>query len=282
MLHQPFKNTQSMIFLRYFILCIGVLVALNNMIVGQNANDRLKDIRFIATADNTSQYYVELLPERFDNKNEYDIIIGLHGHGADRWQFATDKRSECIAFRNFAANYQMIAISPDYRARTSWMGPAAEKDMIQIISELKRRHRVNRVFLIGGSMDGASALTFAALHPELIDGAVAMNGHANHFEFEHFQEAISASFGGNKKTVPEEYKKRSPEYWPEKLTMPVAFTVGRKDTIVPPASVIRLAKVLQTFERSVLLNVDEAGGHETNYKDAYNAMEFILKKVKAK
>ena len=58
--------------------------------------------------------------------------------------------------------------------------------------------------------------------------------------------------------------------------MPVAFTVGRKDTIVPPASVIRLAKVLQTFERSVLLNVDEAGGHETNYEDAYNAMEFIL------
>lgn len=72
-----------------------------------------------------------------------------------------------------------------------------------------------------------------------------------------------------------EYKKRSAEYWPEKLTMPIAFTVGKQDSVVPPESVIRLARVLQILGRPILLNVDKTGGHETGYKDAYDAMTFM-------
>lgn len=269
-----------MLLFRY-ILWVYLLFASANKIAGQNADDRLKDIRFIA-ADSTSQHYVELLPQGFDHKKGYDIIIGLHGHGSDRWQFAKDKRPECAAFRDFAAAHHMIAISPDYRARTSWMGPAAEDDLLQIIGALKKKYHIHRVFLAGGSMGGTAALTFAALHPLLIDGVVSMNGLANHFEFERFQDAIAASFGGSKQTIPEEYKKRSAAYWPENLTMPIAFTAGKEDTIVPPASIIRLAKVLQILGRCVLLNVDETGGHETSYKDAYNAMQFMLAQCRQK
>lgn len=264
-----------MLLFRY-ILWACVLFTFANKIAAQSVNERMKDIRFMAAIDNTLQYYVELLPEGFDHKKAYDVMIGLHGHGADRWQFAKDKRPECAAFRDFAAAHQMIAISPDYRARTSWMGPAAEKDLLQIINTLKKKYRIHRFFLVGGSMGGTAALTFAAIHPRLIAGVVSMNGLANHFEFERFQDAIAVSFGGSKQTIPEEYKKRSAEYWPEKLTMPIAFTAGREDITVPPASVIRLAKVLQTLGRCVLLNVDETGGHETHYQDAYKAMEFML------
>lgn len=242
----------------------------------QKVTGTLNDVRFIAVLDQSEQYYVEILPPSFDPKKQYDVFIGLHGHGSDRWQFAKDKRDECAAFRDFSAAHQMIAISPDYRARTSWMGPAAEKDLLQIITELKEKYRVRRVFLTGGSMGGTAALSFAALHPEVIDGVVSMNGLANHFEYNQFQEAIAASFGGSKQAVPEEYKKRSAEYWPEKLTMSIAFTVGRLDAIVPPESVIRLAKVLQVLGRDILLIIDETGKHETRYKDAYEAMEFML------
>jgi len=49
--------------------------------------------------------------------------------------------------------------------------------------------------------------TFSALHPELIDGVVAMNGMANHFEYGKFQEAIAELFGGRKQLIPQEYKK---------------------------------------------------------------------------
>lgn len=241
----------------------------------QDMPGRMKDVAFVSESDQTVQHYVEILPEGFDKEMKYDLLIGLHGHGSDRWQFAKDLRGECSSFRDFAAQHQMIAISPDYRAKTSWMGPAAEGDMVQIIQELRQKYRVGRIFIVGGSMGGTAALTFAAIHPGLINGVVSMNGLANHFEYGKFQDAIAASFGGDKQTIPMEYKKRSAEYWPEKLTMPIAFTVGKQDTVVPPESVIRLARVLQILGRPILLNVDKTGGHETGYNDAYDAMTFM-------
>jgi len=214
-----------------------------------------RDVSLRAEADGTEQFYMEMLPAGFDPHREYDTIIGLHGHGADRKQFASDPRPECAAFRAFAASHGMIAVTPDYRAPTSWMGPKAEADLVQLVGALKSRYRVRRLFLVGGSMGGASALTFAVLHPDLVDGVTAMNGHANHLEFAGFQDAIAESFGGSKDTIPEEYRKRSAEYWPEVLTMPIAFTVG-SDVINRPQ-----------------------GGHATNVDDAMAAMAFMLAQV---
>jgi len=147
----------------------------------------------------------------------------------------------------------MLFVSPDYRKTTSWMGPKAEADLVQIIDELKARFRIGKVILCGGSMGGSSALTFAAMHPERIDGVASMNGTANHLEYENFQDAIAESFGGTKAKIPQEYKKRSAEYWPERLTMPVGISVGGKDDVVPPGSVIRLAGILKKLQPNVLL-----------------------------
>jgi pimeloyl-ACP methyl ester carboxylesterase len=237
-----------------------------------------KDVAFKAELDGTEQFYMEMLPDKFNQNKKYDIVIGLHGHGSDRKQFATDGRPECSSFRAFAEKHGMIAVTPDYRAKTSWMGPKAEADMVQIISDLKKKYKINLVFIVGASMGGASALTFAALHPDMIDGVTSMNGHANHVEYKQFQDAIAESFGGTKEKIPEEYKKRSAEFWPEKLTMPVAFTVGGNDTSVPPDSAIRLAEVLKKLKRKILVINRPNGGHATSYDDAVEAMEFMLSK----
>lgn len=102
-----------------------------------------------------------------------------------------------------------LLVSPDYRAKTSWMGPKAEADVEQIIGALARTLPVKRVILCGGSMGGTGALTFAALHPHLIDGVVALNGTANLVEYERFLDAIAESYGGTKEDSPDEYRKRS-------------------------------------------------------------------------
>jgi pimeloyl-ACP methyl ester carboxylesterase len=170
----------------------------------------------------------------------------------------------------------MIFVSPDYRANTSWMGPKAEADLVRIIAELKSQYTVGKVFLTGGSMGGSSCLTFAALHPDLADGVASMNGTANHLEYENFQEAIRASFGGTKAEIPLEYKRRSAEYWPERLTMPVGITAGGKDTSVPPHSVLRLADVLKKMKRKVHLIYRPETGHATTYKDAVEIIEFVI------
>ncbi len=231
---------------------------------------------FTAAVDGTTQRYVELLPQPFDAAQTYHVLIVLHGHGSDRWQFVREERGECKGARDLAAKYGMICISPDYRATTSWMGPQAEADMVQLIAELHVRYKVGKVLLHGGSMGGSGALTFTALHPDLIAGVCSLNGTANHLEYRNFQDAIAASFGGTKAQIPQEYKKRSAEYWSEAFTMPVAITAGGLDTLVPPGSVLRLADVLQQMDRKVFLLYREQGGHETNYADTTTALEYVM------
>lgn len=235
-----------------------------------------KDVSFKAEVDGTEQFYMEMLPDDFNQKKIYDLIIGLHGHGSDRKQFAIDGRTECSSFRAFAEKYGMIAVTPDYRAATSWMGPKAEADTVQIISDLKKKYKINRVFIVGASMGGTSVLTFAALHPDIVDGVTSMNGHANHVEYNQFQDAIATSFGGTKDKMRKEYKKRSAEFYAKILTMPIAFTVSDNDTLVPPASTLRLAKDLKKLKRKILVIDRPTGGHSTSYKDAIEAMEFML------
>jgi pimeloyl-ACP methyl ester carboxylesterase len=264
------------------ILYIGIamMILAGNIAAKDKVKNKIKDVFFTASVDGSEQAYCEILPKGFRKSKSYDVIIGLHGHGADRQQFAKDPRGECKAFRDIAKKYKMIAITPDYRARTSWMGPKAETDLLDIIKKLKAEYKVKRVFLIGGSMGGTSSLTFAALHPDLVDGVTSMNGLANHLEYKKFQPAISKSFGGSKKEIPEEYKKRSAEFWPEKFTMPVAITVGGKDKIVPPTSVLRLAEALKKLKIPLLVIDRPEVGHETKYDDAMEAMEFMVEKAK--
>jgi pimeloyl-ACP methyl ester carboxylesterase len=239
------------------------------------------DVVITAKIDGSEQRYVVVMPEGLDAASPHPVLIALHGHGADRWQFVKDRRDECRAARDAAAKARMIFVSPDYRAKTSWMGPAAEADLVQIIDELHHRFRVSKVILSGASMGGTAALTFAVLHPELIDGVVSMNGTANLVEYTQFQDAISASYGGSKQDKPEEYRKRSAELNAGKLSMPIAFTAGGRDTLVPPESVLRLSEVLAKQNRQIRMIHRPLGGHDTNYADATEAFDFVLSRVLA-
>ena len=238
------------------------------------------DLWFTAKVDGTRQYYVEMLPTGSDEKEEHDVLVGLHGHGSDRWQYVREDRGECRGARDFAAAQGMIFVAPDYRAKTSWMGPKAEADMVQLIGLLRERHKVRRVFLTGGSMGGTSVLIFAALHPEMVAGVSSLNGTANMLEYGNFTEAVAESYGGGPEEVRQEYEKRSPELRPERFTMPVAMVVGGKDTAVPPESVRRLAaRMIELGKKDVLLVDREEGGHSTNYEDTVATLEFIVREA---
>jgi pimeloyl-ACP methyl ester carboxylesterase len=242
------------------------------------AEEKALDVSFVSKYDKTTQQYLLKLPDGNKPKPAV-LLIALHGHGSDRHQFMTPSRDETRAALDVARSNRCIYVSPDYRAKTSWMGPAAEADLVQIISKLKKTYKIRKTILCGGSMGGTGALTFAALHPELIDGVVAMNGTANLVQYENFQDAIQASYGGTKQQVFQEYKKRSAEYWPERLTMPMAITLGAKDTLVPPDSALRLGKVLQMLGQPVKVVYREDGGHSTNYSDAMDAFRFVFSAV---
>ena len=276
----PLRNVKKSFMKNTAITMAAMIVTLLMAAACEAQLGQPRDVSFQSTLDRTEQFYMELLPMAFDSNKAHDLIIGLHGHGSTRKQFALDARSECASFREFAGKYGMIAVSPDYRAPTSWMGPEAAADIVQLIKGLKAAYKINRVFLVGGSMGASSALTFAVLYPEQVDGVMAMNGLANHVEYKNFQDAINASFGANGGDVNEEKKKRSAEFHPEQLTMPVAFTVGGKDTSVPGDSVKRLYQKLKSMNRKVLMIEQPNGGHGTTRTDAMEALEFMLANAK--
>lgn len=235
---------------------------------------------FVADYDGSEQKYVQMLPRDFAVDQPVSVMIALHGHGSDRWQFALQPRDECRATRDVAAANSMVFVSPDYRAKTSWMGPAAEADMLQIIGLLQQQFHLKRLILCGGSMGGTAALTFTARHPRLIDGVVSLNGTANLQEFDGFQEAIAESFGGSKSEAAEQYHLRSAELFAEQFTMPLAATTGGIDDVVPPQSVVRLLKRVARENPSVLSIHRHEGGHSTNYEDTTQALEFVISRMK--
>lgn len=261
----------------YSIAAITLALVLASVTIAGAAEPR--DIEFTAKIDGTTQRYVTIEPDGFESGKPVNILIALHGHGSDRWQFVRDGRGECKAARDAAARHGMIFLSPDYRAKTSWMGPKAEADLVQIIGEMKSKYDVRKVIVCGGSMGGTAAMTFAALHPEIVDGVVAFNGTANLLEYDRFQDAIAESYGGSKQEIPEEYRKRSAEFHFEKLTMPISTTTGGRDDIVPPASVLRLVDSLRPKNGNVLSIHRPEGGHSTDATDSAAALDFVLERT---
>ncbi len=268
--------------MRLIVVAATILVALSG--IQAQAADGFRppeDVEFVSERDGSSQRYVVLVPETFAPERPLDVLIALHGHGSDRWQFVKQDRAECRESRRVAAEAGMLFVSPDYRAPTSWMGPAAEADLQQIVDQLHQTYRIRHVVICGGSMGAMSALAFAARHPESVDGVVALNGTANMLEYDQFQEAIQASYGGTWEQQPDVYKTRSAELYAERLKMPVATTTGGRDTLVPAASVLRLTTALKQQGTPVLAIHRPEGGHDTNAEDTRAALMFVLKTLAA-
>ncbi|MCA9028175.1 MAG: alpha/beta fold hydrolase [Planctomycetaceae bacterium] len=262
------------------LVVFGLIDCITTVLAEEPKEPRIEDVTFVASCDGTEQKYVLLYPPGFDSTRSCSLLIALHGHGSDRWQFIQQPRDECRAVREVAAAHGLLLVSPDYRASTSWMGPKAESDLLQIIRSLKERLSIDRVILCGGSMGGTGALTFTALHPDLIDGVVSLNGTANLVEYEGFSDAIAESFGGTRSDIPNEYRKRSAEFFPEKFQVPIACTTGGQDTIVPPDSVLRLLKEITRHNPHVLNLHRPEGGHSTNDVDTQAALEFVIAQSK--
>lgn len=246
------------------------ILVLAGLLAGACAGEFV-DCMFTADLDGTEQRYLLDAPE-----GAKDVIVWLHGHGSDRTQ-VQQERGECKSARDIAAERGMAICSPDYRAMASWMGPTAEADMLQLIGILTNSF-TGRIFLVGGSMGGTSALTFAARHPSLVAGVTAFNPLADHLSYANFQDAIAASFGGTKTEIPDEYRTRSALYFPEAFTMPLAVTLGGKDTTIPPDSARALVKAVGKLHPGyVYLDDDPARGHETDLTASTKALREMFR-----
>ncbi len=77
--------------------CCSTLLAQSGLADDRAVDTAPQDVAFTASVDSTEQRYVQVLPPSFDAKKPVDVLIALHGHGSDRWQFIRLERDECRA-----------------------------------------------------------------------------------------------------------------------------------------------------------------------------------------
>ena len=66
---------------------VAVLLCTLPMVAGEP-----NEVVFKAKVDGTEQRYIEILPPGFDANQTHHLMIALHGHGSDRWQFIRQSR----------------------------------------------------------------------------------------------------------------------------------------------------------------------------------------------
>jgi pimeloyl-ACP methyl ester carboxylesterase len=151
---------------------------------------------------------------------EQGMTAGIYNGTFEKWGVELERRNA-------------VYICPEYRGN-SWMGPAAEADVLDILSLLTKRFPGRRLILAGGSMGGTSALIFASRHPKAVDGVIALCPATDPaLMFGVFPEHFVESYGGSPEKVPQEFSDRRSRNRVEALaSLPMAIAHGSADAII--------------------------------------------------
>jgi dipeptidyl aminopeptidase/acylaminoacyl peptidase len=151
---------------------------------------------------------------------EQGVTAGIYNGSFEKWGAELARRNA-------------IYVCPEYRGN-SWMGPAAEADVLDILSFLTKRFPGRRLILAGGSMGGTSALIFASRHPKAVDGVISLCPATDPaLMFGVFPEHFVESYGGSPDDVPEVFLDRTSRTRVDALSsLPLAIVHGSSDAII--------------------------------------------------
>jgi pimeloyl-ACP methyl ester carboxylesterase len=171
--------------------------------------------------------------------------VFLHGHGSSGDQLFTREDLRQV-WLPALENANVGILCPNLRGN-AWMSPGAAADLRDLLTRLRKRHGATRIALIGGSMGGASALAFAAMHPRDIDGVIALcpatdmadywrwlgHNHCGNATLTEIIGAIESHYGSTPDDNPPLFEQRSAVAQHARLNMPILITHGDNDQTIP-------------------------------------------------
>lgn len=225
----------------------------------------IREIEFASPFDGSAQTFLEK-DYRADTEAEAPlVVIYLHGAASHQDQGMTsgiyhgafDLWHETLSSRG------AIYICPEYRGG-SWMGPAAEADLGEIIRLVRERYTVGRLILAGGSMGGTSSLIFASRQPHSIDGVIALCPATDPAAmFGSFSEQFITSYGGSPDECPDIYQeRRSRDRIANLAKLPIAIVHGAKDVVIPVEHSRTIVQLLQEADGRILYIEQPEGDHD--------------------
>lgn len=196
----------------------------------------IAEYRFPSSYDGSTQSFLEVDFRKGAEIAKPLVVIYLHGAASHQDQGMTAKIYDG-AFDKWAkvlAENLAVYICPEYRGG-SWMGPAAESDVRQIISDVREKYPASRLILAGGSMGGTSSLIFASRFGDLLDGVIALCPATDPaLMYGAFAGQFDISYGGAPDKVPEVFAERRSRDRADALArLPIAIVHGDADVVIP-------------------------------------------------
>ena len=234
-------------------------------------------VEFISDFDGRRDWYL-VVP----GKPDQPCCLNLHGHGSagDQLWVRPDIRPNLDA----AVRKGMTILSPNLRGN-AWMSPAAAADLAQIIASERQRRVWTKTLFVAGSMGGTSALAFAALRPDLVDGVVALGAATDVARYQAWclapdspprtaairkaiAEAIEAAYGSADKTP------HSASANAVRLAMPIVLVHGELDETIPVEEARDLAAKMKE-KRNFVYREIPGGNHDAPLEHWAEAVELL-------
>jgi predicted esterase len=128
------------------------------------------------------------VPDGFDRNRTYSVVVALHGFGASPQTFLDATRDIARAgyiLASVAAPYQfrvddsLVGYDWSYRhlnqAAVSQRATQLSVDyIVAAVAGLRTSYQIDKVFLLGFSQGGAFSYLTSSVHPEVIDGLIAL------------------------------------------------------------------------------------------------------------
>jgi len=129
--------------------------------------------------DNTLQPYQVFVPTGYDKSKPFPLVIALHGMGGDENSYFLAYGQG--AFKTEAEKHGYIVACPKGRKPASMYMGDAEKDVMDVLAEMKRDYNVDpdRIYLTGHSMGGFGTWSVAMSHPDVFAAIAPVSGGAN-------------------------------------------------------------------------------------------------------
>jgi dipeptidyl aminopeptidase/acylaminoacyl peptidase len=205
------------------------------------------------------------LPAGYTADKKYPFILFFHGRGGSA-QSNNFNCNEFKTFREICHKKGFIVAVPAY-GPNSWLNENGEKIVLEMLDFLQDRLSINpeRLYVMGCSMGGASALIFTIHHPEKVKAVCDVFGVTDYVRFYNngfYNKSIKKAYGGTPAEKPDYYAERSAVNHIDVLkNKPVLVIHGDRDIRVPKWNSDDLVKKLKTANADVEYIVVPGLGH---------------------
>jgi len=237
----------------------------------------------------------------FDDFHDWAIIVPegnfktwlvfLHGHGSHGDQLFVREDISRLWLPLFQRE-SISVLSPNLRDN-AWMCPAAAEDLHYLIHYLKVEYKASQFLFCSGSMGGTGNLIYAGLYPEDVSAIAALGAvvdlpayytwclRQDNETVQEIAKAIFKAYGSTPEKNPQLFFSHSPINNPNIYTMPLYYSHGSNDIVMPVSQARLFNQKMKKFENFIYAEIPD-GSHDSPLKTMNDALLFIKKKLSYK